>query len=212
MPFPGAKASCYDSGLRCPTIVSSPAAAGRGVASNALVGFTSILPTALDWLGVPLPAYPLHGRSLLPILEQESPAGFDEIFFTHTFHEINNYYPFRGIRTRRYKYIRFLYPELEMPLPSDLFASPTWRAVRRERLARLGLRHTAAVMRHSHEELCEVERDRRETTDLARSPASGAILEELREKVQRFRRASKEPWGIVDEQCGQVSGNRGPAK
>jgi len=204
MPFPGAKASCYDSGLNCPMIVCSPAARERGIASNALVNFTSILPTALEWMGIPAPEYPLHGRSLLPILEEESPTGWDEIFFSHTFHEINNHYPFRGIRTRRYKYIRFLYPELEMPLPSDLFASPTWQAVRRNNLANMGVRRTAAVMRHNHEELYDIEKDPWETTDLAKSPDHAAILRELRDKVQRFRRETKDPWWIVDEQRGEV--------
>ncbi len=208
MPFPGAKGSCYDSGLNCPLIVSSPAARRRGLASNALVNFTSILPTAIEWMGIPPPDYPLHGPSLLPILEQESPAGFDEIFFSHTFHEINNYYPFRGIRARRYKYLRFLYPELEMPLPSDLFASPTWQAVRRNRLARMGLRNTSAVMHHHHEELYDLETDPWETTNLAKSPAHAAILKGLRDKVQRFRRQSKDPWWIVDEQRGEVRSNR----
>jgi len=204
MPFPGAKASCYDSGLNCPMIIRSPAARKRGVASNALVNFTSILPTALDWMGIPPPEYPLHGRNLLPILEEESPAGWDETFFSHTFHEINNYYPFRGIRTRRYKYIRFLYPELEMPLPSDLFASATWQAVRRNSLAKMGVRRTAAVMHHNHEELYDLQRDPWETTNLAKSPDHAAILRELREKVQRLRRETKDPWWIVDEQRGEV--------
>ncbi len=204
MPFPGAKASCYDSGLACPMIIRSPALRRRGLSNNALVNFTDILPTAIDWMGIPAPPYPLHGRSLLPVLEEESPAGFDDSFFSHTFHEINNYYPFRGIRTRRYKYVRFLFPELEMPLPSDMFASPAWRAVRRSKLAAMGVRKTAAVLRHSHEELYDVEKDPWETTDLARSPAYTQTLKDLRDRVQRFRRDTKDPWWIVDEQRGEA--------
>jgi N-sulfoglucosamine sulfohydrolase len=204
MPFPGAKASCYDSGLNCPMIVSSPAARRRGLANNALVNFASVLPTAIAWMGIAAPDYPVHGRSVLPILEEESPAGWDETFFSHTFHEINNYYPFRGIRTRRYKYIRFLYPELEMPLPSDLFASPTWQAIRRDNLAAMGVRKTAAVLRHRHEELYDLEKDPWESNDLSQSPSHASVLKELRDKVQRFRRETKDPWWIVDQQRGEA--------
>jgi N-sulfoglucosamine sulfohydrolase len=66
---------------------------------------------------------------MLPILDQPHPDGWDETFTSHTFHEVTNYYPYRALRGRRYKYVRNLYPELTRPLPSDLWASSTWQAV-----------------------------------------------------------------------------------
>ncbi len=204
MPFPGAKASFYDSGLRLPLIVAAPNARRQGITNDAMVHWPDILPTVIDWMGVPGPSYPLHGRSLLPILEQEAPAGWDEIFFSHTFHEINNYYPMRGIRTRRYKYVRFLFPELEMPLPSDLFGSATWKGVRSRKDEFMGRRRTAGVLRHAHEELYDLEKDPWETTDLSGSGGHAKILAELRAKVQRFRQDTKDPWWIVDEQRGEA--------
>jgi N-sulfoglucosamine sulfohydrolase len=194
MPFPGAKGSFYDWGLRCPLILSTPEMHKRGVRNNALVHWPDILPTVIDWMGVPGPSYPLHGRSLLPILERPSPAGWDEFFFSHTFHEINNYYPMRGLRTRRYKYVRFLYPELEMPLPSDLFGSPTWQAIRQGKLK--------FTLKHAHEELYDLERDPGETTDVAARQEN--VVKEMRDKVQQFRRETKDPWWIVDEQRGEA--------
>jgi N-sulfoglucosamine sulfohydrolase len=194
LPFPGAKGSCYDTGLSVPLIVAAPAMSRSGIVNRALVNCADLLPTALDWMGVPSPAYPLHGRSLLPVLEQESSDGFDEVFFSHTFHELNNYYPFRGIRTRRYKYIRFLYPELEMPLPSDLARSPTWQAVLNNHLESMGQRRTASVLRHSREELYDMEKDPLETANLAGSPEHASTLAGLRATVQKFRDESKDPW------------------
>jgi N-sulfoglucosamine sulfohydrolase len=95
-----------------------------------MLSFVDILPTAVEWAGAKLPEYPVHGRSFLPILEQENPAGWDRVYFWHTFHEITMYYPMRGMRTTRYKYIRNLVPELEFPFASDLFASATWQSVK----------------------------------------------------------------------------------
>jgi N-sulfoglucosamine sulfohydrolase len=143
-----------------------------------------------------------HGRSLLPILEQETPAGRDEFFFSHTFHEINNYYPMRGIRTRTHKYVRFLYPELEMPLPSDLFGSTTWRGVRSRRDQMMGQRQTAAVLHHAKEELYNLESDPNETMNIVESPAAAGLLAKFRQRVRKFRSETEDPWFIEDQGLG----------
>ncbi len=194
MPFPGAKGSPYDSGLHVPLIIRTPDQSKRGLRSQALVNWTDILPTVIDWAGVDAADYETHGSSLLPILEQERPAGRDEIFFSHTFHEIVNYFPFRGIRTRRYKYTKPLHPELTMPLPSDLWKSPTWAGVRSRGLDKMGRRKTQDVLHHAKEELYDIVADPMETNNLTGSSSHAATLKELREKVVNFRRETGDPW------------------
>ena len=202
MPFPGAKASFYDSGLRCPLIVQAPGMERRGVTCDALVHWPDIAPTVLDWMGLPGPSYPLPGKSLLPLFNRPETPFRDEFFFSHSFHELNNYYPFRGIRTRQYKYIKFLYPELEMPLPSDLFASTTWQSVLRRKDDEMGRRRTSSVLHHEKEELYDLENDPDETRNIA--AAQPGKLWELREKVKAFRRETTDPWWIVDRQRGEA--------
>ena len=131
MPFPNAKTNLYDGGMRLPLIVRSPGQSKRGLVNNAMVSWTDLMPTILDWAGAKLPEYPVHGRSFIPVLEQENPQGWDRVFVSHTFHEITMYYPIRGVRTRQYKYLNNLFPELEFPHASDLFASHTWQSVRK---------------------------------------------------------------------------------
>ena len=194
MPFPGAKGSPYDSGLHVPLIVGTPDQTKRGLRSEALVNWTDILPTVIEWAGVDPADYETHGRSLLPVLEQERPDGWDEIFFSHTFHEIVNYFPFRGIRTSKYKYTKPLHPELTMPLPSDLWKSPTWGGVRARGLEKMGERRTQDVLHHSEEELYDVVADPMETNNLAGSRTHENVLAELRDKVTDFRRETKDPW------------------
>ena len=46
-----------------------------------------------------------HGRSFLAAMDEEKPAGFDEIYASHTFHEVTMYYPMRAVRGREYKLI-----------------------------------------------------------------------------------------------------------
>jgi N-sulfoglucosamine sulfohydrolase len=87
IPFPGAKTTLYDPGLNLPLIVASPAQQKRGVVNEAMVSWVDVLPTILDWAGVKAPPV-LAGRSLLPILDQERPKGWDEVYGSHQFHEI----------------------------------------------------------------------------------------------------------------------------
>ena len=194
MPFPGAKGSPYDSGLRVPLIIRRPDQSKRGVVNQAHVNWTDILPTVADWAGADLPDYPVDGRSLLPVLEQERPQGWDSAFFSHTNHEIVNHFPFRGVRTSQYKYTKVLFPELTMPLPSDLWRSPTWQGTRWRKLDKMGRRSTEAVLHHSDEELYDIENDPAESKNLASSPAHASVLAELRKRVEDFRRNTKDPW------------------
>ncbi len=169
----------------------------RRLVNNAMVSFVDLAPTVLDWAGAKGPDYPLHGRSILPLLEQENPAGRDEVFFSHTFHEITMYYPMRGIRTRRYKYIRNLCPELEYPHASDLWASPTWQSVLKagER-GMVGRRRAQDYLHRPAEELYDITVDPEEVNNLARSAEHREALKQLRARVDAWRRETKDPWLI----------------
>jgi N-sulfoglucosamine sulfohydrolase len=201
MPFTGAKGSPYDSGLACPLIISTPEMKRRGIVNSALTHWPDIAPTVFDWMRLPLPEE-RHGRSLLPILEQENPAGRHEFFFSHTFHEVNNYYPFRGIRTRTHKYFRVLYPELEMPIPSDLFASTSWQGTLKRRDEMMGRRKTSAILHHAKEELYDLQSDPHETTNLAGSPAAADLVARFREQTRKFRSGTGDPWFIENQGLG----------
>ena len=39
------------------------------------------------------------------VLDQENPQGWDEVFASHTFHEITMYYPMRVVHSGKYKLI-----------------------------------------------------------------------------------------------------------
>ena len=127
--FPGAKTTLYDEGIHLPLIVSSPAQSKHGVRNNAMVSWVDIMPTILDWTRVRRRRSRSPGRSILPILEQAAPPGWDRVFASHNFHEIQQYYPMRALRTREYKYIVNLAAPLEFPIAGDIASSPTWQAI-----------------------------------------------------------------------------------
>jgi N-sulfoglucosamine sulfohydrolase len=212
MPFANAKTNCYDAGLRLPLIVRAPGLSRRGTVNNAMVSWTDLLPTFLDWAGAKGPDYPLHGRSFLPVLEQENPSGWDHVHFSHTYHEITMYYPMRGVRTRQYKYIRNLFPELEYPHASDLWASKTWQSVLAAgENAKVGQRPVGQYLHRPAEELYDVSRDPDELTNLAGSAAHRQTLTALRKQVHEWRGRTKDPWIIHSLYNGEGLPQEAPA-
>lgn len=198
MPFPGAKASSFDSGHRCPLLIARPSASE--VESDALVNWSHIAPTVYDWCGVKAPEG-LPERSVLPILDDAHPEGWDEVFFSHTFHEVTNYYPYRVLHGRKYKYVKNLYPELTTPLPSDLWRSPTWSAIEGESLP-MGKRSTEKFLHQDSEALFNVDTDPMETTNLIDDPTLQDVAHEMRERVKAFRLETKDPWVLASQQAG----------
>jgi N-sulfoglucosamine sulfohydrolase len=174
------------------------------VRNGALVSWIDVAPTILDWTGVTPPEHylyaPLPGRSLLPILEETHPQGFDRVFATHSFHEINQYYPMRSIRTRQYSYFLNLEPSLAVPVASDVQLSPSWKAITGTPGANLGKRTLDAFLHRPSEELYELATDPDEVVNLARDAAHAAVLADLRIQLHDWRAATHDPWlpGVTD--------------
>ena len=211
MPFPGAKASSFDSGHHCPLVVYSPIQQNRGIHNQALVNWVDYCPTILDWCGVSYPenALPLAGRSFLPILDDNSlPIGnseWEETYYSHCFHEVTNYYPYRVLRGRRYKYVRNLAHSLETPLPSDLFRSITWTAVRDENIDQLGERTLQSFLYQSREAVFDMINDPAESKNLIAEPNLAEKIEQMRQKVIDFRYRTKDPWLEQSFQEGEIN-------
>ena len=100
-----------------------------------MVSTTDLVPTVLDWFGLPLPNYTLFGpnavtplgRSILPILDKEPQEGWDEVYCSHNVHEITMYYPMRAVRTRKFKLIHNLYFKMPFMIDQDFYISPTFQ-------------------------------------------------------------------------------------
>jgi N-sulfoglucosamine sulfohydrolase len=196
MPFPGAKTTVYDPGLRMPLIVRHPTRAKRGVVNHALVSHVDLTPTLLEWTETTGPKYPLHGRSFLPILEEENPAGWEEVYASHTFHEVTMYYPMRAIRTRKFKFIWNLAAPLSFPPASDLFGSQTWQGVLRRKPTLYGSRPLQKYLYRDEFELYDVQKDPREIHNLANDPAYAQIRRDLAGKLRTFQEQTADPWAV----------------
>ena len=192
-PFPGAKTNLYDPGLHLPLIVHAPGLSG-GAVSDAMVSWVDIAPTILEWAGANGPSYPLPGRSLLPALGKRGMAGWDAIFASHEWHEINQYYPMRAIRTRTRSYIENLAWQLPYPIAGDVGQSESWRAIAADPRLRLGKRSQAAYLQRPAREFYDLERDPDEVVNLAERRDHAAERDALAARLAAFRAETRDPW------------------
>jgi N-sulfoglucosamine sulfohydrolase len=202
IPFPGGKTTLYDSGIHLPLIVRKPGQKAA-VVNQAMVSWTDLAPTILDWCGVkPPPAgkksIAMAGRSFLPILEETDPKGWDVVFASHQFHEVTMYYPMRMVRTRQFKYIQNLAHPLEYPFASDLWGSDMWQGVLKRGDRMMGQRAVKAFLHRPKEELYDLAADPNELKNLAADPAHSRTLATLRTQLAAWRDQTNDPWLIKD--------------
>ncbi len=209
IPFPGAKTTLYDSGIHLPLIVRKPGQKA-GITCGAMVSWTDLTPTILDWCGAkPAPVgkkdSPLPGRSLLSLLEKEKADGWDMVFASHQFHEVTMYYPMRVVRTRTHKYILNLAHPLEYPFASDLWGSDMWQGVLKRGDRFMGKREVKAFVNRPKEELYDLGRDPNELTNLLADPkwrenaTNETTYTVMKGWLADWRKKTNDPWLIKDQ-------------
>lgn len=202
--FPGAKTTLYEPGMRLPCLVRSPYQKRRGLICNAMITWADLAPTILDFAGALSEKAIFHGRSFKSVLGEESPkglpagsmAGSDEIYASHTFHEITMYYPMRVVRGRRYKLIWNIAHGLSYPFASDLWESCTWQATLQSGAKYYGKRSVEAYLHRPKFELYDLQQDPNEVQNLADSPDHANVLAELKAKLKDFQSRTNDPWII----------------
>lgn len=192
--FPGAKTTLYEPGMRLPCVARDPFKGGRGSVCGAMVSWADITPTLLDYAGA-VPEKPQYsGHSFRTWLEGGVEGGWDEVYGSHTFHEVTMYYPMRVVRTRRHKLIWNIAYGLEYPFASDLWESRTWQAVLSRGIEQYGKRSVEAYLHRPKFELYDLGKDPDEVVNLAEDPAHGELLRELQGKLRAFQEKTGDPW------------------
>jgi len=159
-----------------------------------MVNWADITPTILDFAGVEVGEKPVQGRSFLPVLRGAPSSGWDEVYASHTFHEITMYYPMRVVRERRYKLIWNIAHGLTYPFASDLYDSATWQGVLKRGDAYYGKRSVAAYLHRPAFELYDLDADPHEVNNVAEDPAHAETLERLKNKLRAFQERTGDPW------------------
>jgi len=178
--FPCAKGAFYDRGIETLMLIRYPAGNwGRGRVIDELSSHIDLVPTLLEAAGIPLPDN-LAGRSYLPLLEGRAYAENEAVFAEKTFHD--TYDPTRAVRTRRYKYIRYLEAHIYQDVRSATV--PRYHMLPGD---------NAPWMRVLFDELYDLEEDPWETNNLVRDPAYSDIKQEMRRRLARWMIDTDDP-------------------
>jgi len=211
MPFPRAKATLYDLGLRTPLAIRWPRRVPPGRKVDDFVSLTDLAPTFLAAAGLAVPKA-ITGRPLLPILRSTKSGriepGRDCVYGArerHAWCRIDGKgYPSRMIRTPSYLYIRNYEPDRwpagfpqivtnEGPY-GDVDASPTKRYML-EHTATAGdkKRFELAFGKRPAEELHDCRKDPHQMTNLADDPACASVKQELASRLKAHLKATGDP-------------------
>ncbi|MBC8352798.1 MAG: sulfatase [Planctomycetes bacterium] len=191
---PGAMGTHYEPGVRVPFVVRSPGLKKKSIVNPALVAFTDITPTILDWTDTTFDDYKFHGRSFLPILESDQTNGWDRALLSHVGHDVFAYYPMRTLRGRRYKLIWNVNYRSEYPLPIDTVQRRTWVDARQSDGQMLGGRSIEAFLHRPQLELYDLQSDPWETTNLAERPDAKSIRTQMVAELVERLEAQQDPW------------------
>ncbi|MCA9030948.1 MAG: sulfatase [Planctomycetaceae bacterium] len=136
-----------------------------------------------------------HGKSWVDILGKPDAEHWDTIFASHTFHEIQMYYPMRVVRDREYKLIWNIAHGLPYPFASDLWAASSWQAQFRQSLdAPYGQKTVGEYIHRPAFELFKIDEDPNESRNLASDPAHAEILAKYQEKLKAIQKEFDDPW------------------
>lgn len=217
MPFPKAKANCYDAGTHIPLAVCWRARVPGGRIVDDFVSLTDVAPTILEAVGLqPLPE--MTGKSFLNILLSEKSGRVDptrDHVFTererHTCTRPNNAsYPIRSIVTDRWHLIWNLRPNLwpagNPPEESvgrdygDIDGSPTWTEMleRKDDPAIRPFFLAAGGAKRPEFELYDLQADPGEMHNLAGKPEVAEIQNQLKTRLQRWMQETGDPRALGD--------------
>jgi N-sulfoglucosamine sulfohydrolase len=173
----------------------------EGTVCDAMVCHADLTPTILEFAGVketsakPQAGTQIQGKSFLPALRDEKAKGYDEVYASHTFHEITMYYPMKVVRTRTHKLIWNIAYPLPFPFASDLWDASTWQDVYQHGPeTTYGKRTVKAYIHRPQFELYDLVNDPDEVKNLAGDPANAKLLEELKGKIKAFQKRTNDPW------------------
>jgi arylsulfatase A-like enzyme len=209
MPFPRAKGTCYDAGIRVPMIAAWPGRIRPGSASSELVSHVDLPVTWLDAAGIAKPEK-MQGVSFLNVLLGRGASQRQEIYSERNWHD--NFDPIRCVRTKTHKLIFNAAPHFPYRPAWDIEDSPSWSAM--QRLSRRGglSRDQLALFAPSRPliELYDLETDPNEFHNLAASGAHAPVLDDLMGRLSRWMHQTYDFLPPAYPATGEPQGRRWP--
>ena len=207
MPFPRAKANCYEYSTHMPLAITWPGRIQGGRVVKDPVSFDDLAPTLLDAAGMAAPAA-MTGRSFLQALTLRGWGGVgparNRVFFGLDSHRWSSQpYPMRALKKDGYLFITNLEPGIQpfSSCPSDAWETPTGKYMKAHIDDPL---YELAWNQRPSEELYLLERDPFQLTNLAPDPAHAVIRQRLRDELDQYRCETGDPYAASCTAAGVV--------
>ncbi len=138
-----------------------------------------------------------HGKSWISVLGEPDAQHWETIFASHTFHEIQMYYPMRVVRDKEYKLIWNIAHGLPYPFASDLWRASSWQAqFQKGMTAPYGQKTVGDYIHRPQFELYHISKDPHESDNLAGKTEYAETLKKYQEKLKAFQKEMNDPWII----------------
>lgn len=215
--MPRGKRWLYETGLRVPLIVWTPAAYRDrvgpeyqpGTANARLVSFVDLFPTLLSLIGAEIPA-DLPGSAFLGPQTGAPP----QYLFGFRDRMDERYDLSRAVRDSRYAYIRNYWPQLPQGQYLDyMFQTPTTRVWQAAFQAGQCTPAQAAFWQSKPvEELYDLETDPHQVHNLAADPQQQTVLTRLRAALRQHLLATRDLGFLPESDVWERAGERPPAE
>ena len=207
MPFPRAKATVYDSGLRMPLAISWPARFKGGRVIDDMVSAIDYAPTILEAAGLK-PAPAMTGRSLMNVLLSDKSGRVDGqrtaiygAMERHALCRTNKLgYPMRAMRTYDYLYIRNFEPDrgpagvAEGYGYGEIDNSPTKSFVLENKdTEKYGRFFRISCANRPAEELYDLKKDPAQLNNVAAERAYAKAKKDMASRLEARLRATRDP-------------------
>lgn len=189
MPFPRAKGTVYDAGIKTPLIFAWNGVIKPGTKYKELVSSIDLMATFIDVAGEAVPE-DIYSKSIKNIFTDQTTPGTDYIFSERNWHGADEH--IRCIRSKKYKFILNSYIEWPHGTPSDLSTSPSWYELKKTQ--KKGELTTAQERLfecpRSAVEIYDLEKDPYELNNVADEPEYLEIGKELAGELAKWRVAT----------------------
>ena len=185
MPFPRAKTTLYDAGIRTPMIVRLPKTIPAGSVQKGLFSVVDLAPTLLDVAGYQLDS--AQGESRIEMLRNAESRGRDTIYTEANWHDFEQFT--RAVRTDRMLLIRNYYWHKPLWNSVDSVNSITWTgylAMQRAGLLTVAQKHIFREPR-PYEELYDLQVDPMSLENVIDDSTYRAELNRLRSLLDNWR-------------------------
>jgi arylsulfatase A-like enzyme len=188
MPFPRAKTTLYDSGIRTPLVVRYPALVPAGTVQKGLASAVDLAPTILDLAGVSQRT--MQGRSLRAMLGDPAAPGREAVYAEANWHDYDQFT--RAVRTAGHLLVRNYYWDKPLWNSVDSINSITWKGfMEAERAGRLTpAQRFLLVEPRPFEELYDLDSDPHALRNVAEDPRHREPLLRLRVLLDNWRVAT----------------------